>query len=161
MCMLQLERLLNESNAIKDCAITILFKSETDLQECYVVPLVNKGNLSSARLLITRNFRRAPPPPLTTSTATLLLHLPRCSFWAENFLYIILFMAIPVEARVAERLTTRTGDLEVRGSRPAPRRAVSLDNELYSTFFLFTQVYKWVPARSLRSWIPVCCVNLK
>ena len=46
-------------------------------------------------------------------------------------------MAIPVEARVAERLTTRTGDLEVRGSRPAPRRAVSLDNELYSTFFLF------------------------
>ena len=78
--MLQLQKLLNESNAIKDCAITILFKSETDLQECYVVPLVNKGNLSSARLLITRKFRRAPPPPLTTSTATLLLHLPRCSF---------------------------------------------------------------------------------
>ena len=70
-------------------------------------------------------------------------------------------MAIPVEARVAERLTTRTADLEVRGSSPAPRRAVSLDKELYSTLFLFTQEYKWVPARSLRSWIPVCCVNLK
>ena len=33
-----IERLLNESNAIKDCAITILFKSETDLQEYYVLP---------------------------------------------------------------------------------------------------------------------------
>ena len=67
-------------------------------------------------------------------------------------------MAIPVEAFVAERLTTRTPDLEVRGSSPA-RRAVSLDNELYSTLFLFTQMYKRVPARSLRSWIQSCCVN--
>ena len=93
-------------------------------------PLVNKGNLSSARLLTTRKFWRAPLPPLTTITTTLLLHLPRCSFWAEKFLYIILFMAIPVEALVAERLITRTADLEVRGSSPAPRRAVSFDKEL-------------------------------
>ena len=50
-------------------------------------------------------------------------------------------MAIPVEACVAERLTTRTLDLEVRGSSLA-RRAVSLDKELYSTLFLFIQVYK-------------------
>ena len=49
-------------------------------------------------------------------------------------------MAIPLEARVAERLTTRTLDLEVRGSNRA-RRAVSLDKEVYSTLFLFTQVY--------------------
>ena len=69
-------------------------------------------------------------------------------------------MAIPVEACVAERLTTRTLDLEVRGSSLA-RRAVSLDKELYSTLFLFTQVYKWVPARSLRSWVHGCCVNEK
>ena len=67
------------------------------------------------------------------------------SLWAENFLYIILFMAIPVEACVAERLTTRTPDLEVRGSSPA-RRAVSLNKEFYSPLFLYTQVYKWVPA---------------
>ena len=50
-------------------------------------------------------------------------------------------MAIPVEACVAERLTTRTPDLEVRGSSLAPR-AVSLNKELYSTLFLFTLVYK-------------------
>ena len=69
-------------------------------------------------------------------------------------------MAIPVEACVAERLTTRTLDLEVRGSSLA-RRAVSLDKELYSNLFLFTQVYKWVLARSLRSWVHGCCVNEK
>ena len=39
-------------------------------------------------------------------------------------------MGIPVEALVAERLITRTADLEVRGSSPAPRRAVSFDKEL-------------------------------
>ena len=55
-----------------------------------------------------------------------------------------------VEACVAAGLTPRTLDLEVRGSSLA-RRAVSLDKELYSTLFLFTQVYKWVLARSLRS----------
>ena len=49
-----------------------------------------------------------------------------------------------MEACVAERLTPRTLDLEVRGSSLA-RRVVSLDKELYSTLSLFTQVYKWVP----------------
>ena len=69
-------------------------------------------------------------------------------------------MAIPVETCVAGRLTTRTPDLEVRGSSEA-RRAVSLDKELYSTLSLFTQVYKGVPERSLRSWVHGCCVNWK
>ena len=46
---------------------------------------------------------------------------------------------------MAELLTTRTVDLEVRGSSLA-RRVVSFDEELYSTLSLFTQVYKWVPA---------------
>ena len=32
MCMLQLESLLNKSNAIKDCAITLLFENETYVQ---------------------------------------------------------------------------------------------------------------------------------
>ena len=42
---------------------------------------------------------------------------------------------------MAERLTPRTPDLEVRGSSLA-RRVVSLDKELYCTLSLFTQVYK-------------------
>ena len=46
---------------------------------------------------------------------------------------------------MAERVTPRTLDLEVRGSSSA-RRFVSLGKELYSTLSLFTQVYKWVPA---------------
>ena len=46
---------------------------------------------------------------------------------------------------MAEWLTLRTSDLEVRGSSLA-RRVVSLDKELYSTLSLFTQVIKWVPA---------------
>ena len=50
-----------------------------------------------------------------------------------------------VEACVAEWLTPRTPDLEVRDSSLA-YRVVSLDKELYSTLSLFTQVYKWVPA---------------
>ena len=50
-----------------------------------------------------------------------------------------------VEACVAERLTPRTLDLEVRGSSLA-RRVVSLGKELHSTLSLFTHVYKWVPA---------------
>ena len=50
---------------------------------------------------------------------------------------------VPMEACVAERLTLRTLDLEVRGSSLAGR-IVSLDKELYSTLSLFTQVYKWV-----------------
>ena len=54
-------------------------------------------------------------------------------------------IATVLEACVAERLTPRTLDLEVRGSSLA-RRVVSLDKELYSTLSLFTQVYKWVPA---------------
>ena len=45
---------------------------------------------------------------------------------------------------MAERLTPRTLDLEVRGSSLA-RRIVSLDKKVYSTLSLFTQVYKWVP----------------
>ena len=45
---------------------------------------------------------------------------------------------------MAEWLTPQTSDLEVRGSSPACR-VVSLDEELYSTLSLFTQVYKWVP----------------
>ena len=43
-----------------------------------------------------------------------------------------------VEARVAERLTPRTADLEVRVSSLA-RRVVSLDKKLYSTFLLLNQ----------------------
>ena len=50
-----------------------------------------------------------------------------------------------MEACVAERLTSRTLDVEVRGSSLV-RRVVSLDKELYSTLFLSTQVYKWVLA---------------
>ena len=46
------------------------------------------------------------------------------------------------EACVAEWLTPRTPDLEVRASSLA-RRVVSLDKELYSTVPLFTQVYEW------------------
>ena len=46
---------------------------------------------------------------------------------------------------MAERLTPRTLDLEVRGSNLA-RRVVSSDKELYSTLSLFKQVHKWVPA---------------
>ena len=45
---------------------------------------------------------------------------------------------------MAEWLTPRTLDLEVRGSNLA-RRIVSLDKELYSTLSLFTQVYRCVP----------------
>ena len=47
---------------------------------------------------------------------------------------------------MAERLTPRTPDLDVRGSSLS-RRDVSLDKELCSTLSLSTQVYKWVPAR--------------
>ena len=46
---------------------------------------------------------------------------------------------------MAERLTPRTLDLEVRGSSLA-RRVVSLYKELYSTFSLFNQVYQMVQA---------------
>ena len=42
---------------------------------------------------------------------------------------------------MAEWLTSRTADLEVRGSIPACH-IVSLDKEIYSTLPLFTQVYK-------------------
>jgi len=49
-----------------------------------------------------------------------------------------------VEVCVAERLTPRTLDLEVQGSRLA-QGIVSLDKELYSTLSLFMQVFKWVP----------------
>ena len=46
---------------------------------------------------------------------------------------------------MAERLTPRTLNLEVRGSSLA-RRVISLDKELYSTFSLFIQVYKRLQA---------------
>ena len=59
-----------------------------------------------------------------------------------RFLYVAI--ATVLEACVAERLTPRTLDLEVRGSSLA-RRVFSLDKELNSTLSLFTQVYKWVP----------------
>ena len=41
---------------------------------------------------------------------------------------------------MAERLTPRTLDLEVRGLRLA-RRVDSFDKEFYSTLFLFAQMY--------------------
>ena len=44
---------------------------------------------------------------------------------------------VKMEACVAERLTPRTLDQEVRGPSLA-RRVVSLDKELYSTLSLFT-----------------------
>ena len=44
-----------------------------------------------------------------------------------------------MQACVAEWLTPQTPDLEVQGSSLA-RRVVSLDEELYSTSSLFTQV---------------------
>ena len=50
---------------------------------------------------------------------------------------------------MAERLTPRTPDLEVRGSSLA-RRVVSLDKEFHSPLSPFTQVYKWVPATYCR-----------
>ena len=49
-----------------------------------------------------------------------------------------------VEACVAARLTPRTLGLQVQGSSLA-RHVVSLDKELYSTFCLFTRVFKSVP----------------
>ena len=57
----------------------------------------------------------------------------------DEIIFVIL------EACVAKRLAPRTLDLKVRGSSLA-RRVISLDKELYSTFSLFTQVYKWVKA---------------
>ena len=49
---------------------------------------------------------------------------------------------------MAERLTPRIPDLEVRGSSLA-RRFVSLDKELYSTLSLFTQ------GRVVQSWVKI------
>ena len=46
---------------------------------------------------------------------------------------------------MAERLTPRIPDLEVRGSSLA-RCVVSWGKELCSTLYFFTQVYKWVTA---------------
>ena len=55
----------------------------------------------------------------------------------EVLITIVHFM----EACVAEWLTPPTPDLEVWGSSLA-HRVVSLDKELYSTFSLFTYMYK-------------------
>ena len=60
-------------------------------------------------------------------------------------LLITVYGQVGVEACVAQQVTPRTLDLEVRCSSLA-RCVVSLDKELYSTLSLFTQVYKWVPA---------------
>ena len=49
------------------------------------------------------------------------------------------------EAGVAEQLTPRTPDLEVRGPSHA-RRVISLDKEVYTTLSLFTQMQRWVSA---------------
>ena len=46
---------------------------------------------------------------------------------------------------MAEWLTPQTPDLEVQDSSRASR-VVSLDDDVYSTLSLFTQVYKWVLA---------------
>ena len=50
---------------------------------------------------------------------------------------------------VVEGLARWTSDLEVGGSNLVTAIVLflnSLDKKLYSTLFLFTQVYKWVPA---------------
>ena len=60
---------------------------------------------------------------------------------AVRALFFTGFVAIFVEACVAERLTPGILDLEVWGSS-----VVSLDKELCFTLSLFTQRYKWVPA---------------
>ena len=60
-------------------------------------------------------------------------------------LLITVYGQVGVEACVAQQVTPRTLDLEVRCSSLS-RCVVSLDKELYSTLSLFTQVYKWVPA---------------
>ena len=60
-------------------------------------------------------------------------------------LLITVYGQVGVEACVAQQVTTRTLDLEVRCSSLA-RCVVSLGKELYFTLSLFTQVYKWVPA---------------
>ena len=68
------------------------------------------------------------------------------SGWPSGFAALrseYMFAQCDVDACVAERLTPRTLDLEVRSSSLA-RRVFSLDEELYSTLSLFTQVYKWV-----------------
>ena len=44
---------------------------------------------------------------------------------------------------VAKLFAPGTPDLEVQGSSLA-HHVVSLDEELYASLFLFTQVYKWV-----------------
>ena len=50
-----------------------------------------------------------------------------------------------VEVCVARQLTPQTPDLEVRGSSLACD-VVPLDEELYSTLSLITQVYTWALA---------------
>ena len=55
---------------------------------------------------------------------------------------------------MAERLTPRTLDLEVRGSSLA-RRVVSLYKELYSTFSFFNQVYQMVQATVALRWTSI------
>ena len=69
----------------------------------------------------------------------------RITHWCGMVTQWFTVYIVTVEACVAEWLTPRTPDLEVRGSSVA-RRVVSLGKELYSTWSLFTQVYKWVLA---------------
>ena len=47
---------------------------------------------------------------------------------------------------MAEQLTPRTLDLEVQGSS-LTHCVVSLDQKLYSTPSLLTELHKWVPAK--------------
>ena len=66
-------------------------------------------------------------------------------FWVCNFDFEIFWGTKFCEAFVADQLTPRTPDLDVRGSSLACR-VVSLDKEPHSTLPLFTLVYKWVLA---------------
>ena len=50
-----------------------------------------------------------------------------------------------MEACIIEWLTPQSPDVGGPGSNLASR-IVSSDKELYSTLYLFTQVYKWIPA---------------
>ena len=68
----------------------------------------------------------------------------RCAFYLSPFCEVPLKMTL-WRCMWSNVLTPRPLDLEVRGSNLA-RRVASLDKKLYSTLFLFSQVYKWVLA---------------
>ena len=81
------------------------------------------------------------------------LHINLC--YKNNVFYDPFFFSVKelsslihihAEVCVTERLTTRTPDLEFRGSSLACLFFLLLDKKLYSILSLFTQVYKWLPA---------------